>query len=704
MALLRIKEFSGIAPRYESRKVPQQAQNVDLLSTALDPLASKSTARTVAAGTKSSYYYRCGDGTWEDFSTFVDVVRAPKRPDQTSTTQLFYYLKAGALYFRACVNGVLTASALSAVYAPTAAPELSIDELFDPSADLSCLFYAWSVTEDAGAYSYANAFNGTALQYVKHQWEGQILYVTYMKPAFNVLLGSTEADWLNAGTGDSNPMNVAAFPKVAFRFTTKGETFTVNTSSPVIVTTAFDAYDGYAAGPPVEGTLVATAAVVNYQASGTGLMLDPPDGVDVYSPAQQITFAIRFDWACPYTRTYHYRYSWVDQWGQESVPSPISDVVVVRPGYKVTISRSSTKGILETVTDHAELTQLRLYRSRAGFSDNPDAFFRINGGASAEYTLVGTKTNFVDLVGEGGFDADDRMPKIEAPPSGMDNLVVMPNGYAAAFYGKTVRFSEVGHLNSYPEEYRVWVDYNVVGLSVSGNDLVVMTEGPTYIVSGSAPDRMTGFRLPFNQACVAKAGIVTWNGAVCYPSNDGYCIVQGGQAHILTGGTYSPAQWRALTPSTCIAGVHNDMLLAYMTGVTLCLRRTADGIQATTTSESWTGIYYDVVDDKLYVISSTTMSLWEGSATKMTLAWKSPVYHFDGLINWQNAQVYADSYPVTLKLYRAGSGTASATITVSSTEAFRLAKIQPAEDWQIEVQNDDRISEIALATSMRELR
>jgi len=355
-----------------------------------------------------------------------------------------------------------------------------------------------------------------------------------------------------------------------------------------------------------------------------------------------------------------------------------------------------------TVTSHAELEQIRIYRSRAGFNDDKDGFFRIN--SSSEVTLSAGGGDFTDARGEGGFDADDRMPKIEAPPSGMDGLVVMPNGYAAAFYGKTIRFSEVGHLNAYPEEYRIWVDYNVVGMAVSGNDLVVLTEGPVYIVSGSAPDRMTAFRLPFNQACVAKAGIVTWNGGICYPSNDGYCILQGGQAQILTAGTYSPEQWRALTPSTCIAGVHNDMLLACMTGVTLCLRRTSDGLQATTTSETWTGRYYDVVDDKLYVISTTVMSLWEGADTKMTLAWKSPIYHFDGLLNWQNAQVYADSYPVTLKIYRAGSGTASATLTVSDSKAFRIAKIQPAEDWQIEVQNDDRITEIALATGMRELR
>jgi hypothetical protein len=513
------------------------------------------------------------------------------------------------------------------------------------------------------------------------------------------MMGDPIEQWLQ----DPNaPMNRAAGPNYAFRLKTNNTAWpTLDITARRIDTTPFDVYVDYGG---TNQTLVASASVRTYNAFGNLIFQALPENVHIFSPGGFVEFGIHFDWAVPYTRTYHYCYSWVDQWGQESARSPISDAVVVQPGYKATISRSSSLGILQTVTSHAELTQLRLYRSRAGFNDDNDAFFRVNNGSSALYTLVGAATNIADLVGEGGFDADDRMPKIEAPPSGMDGLVVMPNGYAAAFYGKTIRFSEVGHLNAYPEEYRIWVDYNVVGMAVSGNDLVVLTEGPVYIVSGSAPDRMTAFRLPFNQACVAKAGIVTWNGGICYPSNDGYCIVQGGQAQILTAGTYSPEQWRALTPSTCIAGVHNDMLMACMTGVTLCLRRTSDGLQATTTSETWTGLYYDVVDDKLYVISTTVMSLWEGASTKMTLAWKSPIYHFSGLLNWQNAQVYADTYPVTLKLYRAASGTASATITVADAKAFRIAKIQPAEDWQIEVQNDDRITEIALATGMRELR
>ena len=706
MAMLKFDAFSGIAPAASHRLAAQTATNVDLQSGALDALKGKSSSsRTVAAGTKSSYYYRCGaTGTWQDFDEFTNVVRAPKHPKNDSTKQLFYYTAAGVLKFRVCENGTLTAAMTSAVHAPTAAPELSLSELFDPADDLDCLFYAWSVTKTDGTYAYTNAFNGTALQYVKHHWDGQMLYVTYLKPSFNVLLGSTEADWLKPGIGNDNPMNVAAFPKVAFRFTTKGETFTVTTASPVISTTAFDAYDNYVAGPPETGTLVALAAVTDYQAGGSGLMLDPPDGVDVFSAAQQITFSIRFDWACPYTRTYHYCYSWVDQWGQESVHSPISDVVVVKPGYKVTISRSSSLGILQTVTSHAELTQLRLYRSRAGFSDDPDAFMRINTATSALYTLVGTKVNIEDLVGEGGFDSDDRMPKIEAPPTGMHSLVVMPGGYAAALYGREVRFSETHHLNSYPEDYRVWIDDTGVGLAVVGNELVVMTEGHPYIISGSAPERMTAFKLAFPQPCLTRGGIALWKGSVVYPSYDGLCMITGGCARLLTEGRYTTDQWRALTPSSCVAGVHNEMLLAWMTGSNLCFRLAGEGVQITTTGETATGVCYDVYDDKLYIIQSTSMYQWEGGTTKATLVWKSPLVHAPHPIDWQNAQVYADSYPVTMKLYSNASGTASATVSIASAAAQRLPRLAPAEDWQVEITHNNRVYQVALSTSMAELR
>ena len=90
---------------------------------------------------------------------------------------------------------------------------------------------------------------------------------------------------------------------------------------------------------------------------------------------------------------------------------------------------------------------------------------------------------------------------------------------------------------------------------------------------------------------------------------------------------------------------------------------------------------------------------WD-AGSNLTYTWRSKIFPMAKPLSMACAQVEAEAYPVTAKIY--ADGTLLHTQTVDSRNPFRLpAKV--ARDWEVELSSTNEVFSFAMAQSMEEL-
>ena len=391
------------------------------------------------------------------------------------------------------------------------------------------------------------------------------------------------------------------------------------------------------------------------------------------------------------TRVYTYTYVYID--GQrefESAPAPASFSVDVYPGQTVQVTFSGSYSLFSGAGTWVK----RLYRSTVGtYLLTAVDTYGVN--IPILTSPVNDNTDPEDLV--------DELPSLTwlTPPDNLAGLTNMPNGVMAGFVGRDVYFCEPYIPHAWPDEYRQTLDYPVVGLGSIDTTLVVLTKGTPYIMQGSHPDSMVVIKSEIEQACVSKRSIVSMNNSVLYASPDGLISVSPGGSTILTLNVFTRDQWQDLDPSSIKAFTHDNKYIAfYDNGVDSGSFVFDFGVGQFSMNDTTADAGFNWLQgDTLYILNGTSIVPWnEGS--DLTYTWKSKVFTLPRIMGMSCMQVEAEGYPVTAKVYAAGS--LIHTQTVSNRDPFRLPAVM-AKDWEVEVTGTQEIFNVAIAQSMEEL-
>jgi hypothetical protein len=110
--------------------------------------------------------------------------------------------------------------------------------------------------------------------------------------------------------------------------------------------------------------------------------------------------------------------------------------------------------------------------------------------------------------------------------------------------------------------------------------------------------------------------------------------------------------------------------------------------------------YNDLQADKLYTTSSDrTVKIWL-AGTALNYTWKSKKFTMPQVMGFSCAQVEAEAYPVTTKIY--SDGILVHTQTVASRTPFRLP-VAPGRDWEFQIEGSTEVFSVFVAQSMEEL-
>lgn len=389
-----------------------------------------------------------------------------------------------------------------------------------------------------------------------------------------------------------------------------------------------------------------------------------------------------------------YVVTFVSDWGEESAPSPVSDMVELDQNDTLALGLPA----VGTGVSYASrsITKWRIYRSNVG---SASAAFQFE----AELPIA-TTTYTGNVVAAALGEVLPTTTWLE-PPADLRGLVGMPNGIMAGFTGNTVAFCEPYVPYAWPVEYQVTTEHPIVGMGVFGQTLFVGTTGNPYFISGADSASMSAVKMESNQSCASARSIAAVQGGVLYASPDGLCVADPTGVKVVSQGLFTREDWQVLVPSSMFAMEHEGVYyLFYNNGTKGCLAFDLASKKLGRVALQADASYTELVSDTLFVASGTSILAAFGGTTRRTGRWKSKRMTMPAQAGMAWLKVYGDQTPgapVTLRLY--GDGALVHTATVSNINPQRL----PPGRWlefEVDVESQSRVTRVVIAGSTQELQ
>jgi hypothetical protein len=386
--------------------------------------------------------------------------------------------------------------------------------------------------------------------------------------------------------------------------------------------------------------------------------------------------------------TRFYVYTCVTDLGEESAPSPVSAMLNCKSNDVVTISN------LDEPSGTYGVNRFRIYRTQSTSTGADFYFLR---------EIASTQISTTD----DGRTLGEVLPTTTwlMPPTGLSFLTGLWNGMMAGIDGRSVRFCEAYTYYAWPIAYEILPsNAQPVALATFGQTLVMLTNGNPSLITGSTPDAMDEMPMEFYQACIASASAVGVGHGVVWASPDGLCYVGSGGPKLLTDGVMTRDDWQAINPSSIKGAVYERRYFGFFT---------QDGVRKAFIYDFSNphGMYFldfgadalfmDDLNDTLFVLDGVSIKKWD-AGTPLSVTFKSKLFKMPKPTQaFACAEVVADAYPVTFKLY--ADGVLQHTQTVMDANPFRLPSGYWFQTCQYEVTGSNAIQGVALAHSMQEI-
>lgn len=319
---------------------------------------------------------------------------------------------------------------------------------------------------------------------------------------------------------------------------------------------------------------------------------------------------------------------------EESAPSPPTLVTTFETGATVTVG-----GWTALPVGNYNFVARRIYRA-------------VTGANSVVYKFVAeillSTTSYADSLTAVQLGPELESLNYDVPPDDLKGLVMMANGILAGFSGNTVYFSEPYIPHAWPANYTLSTEYDIVGLGVFGNTLVVLTTKNPYLITGTHPAVMSQEKLSMPYSCVSKRSITYDQMGVLYASPYGLVSIGPGTQEIITTPLMTTAEWQKLNPTSMTSVLYGNLYLGFYTsGVTrncIVLAR-GDFPAMTTMTFPASAVFADREDGSLYAVSSTDDKIYQldaDTASAVPFEWKSKRFVYGSPINFACFQVDAD--------------------------------------------------------------
>ena len=439
-----------------------------------------------------------------------------------------------------------------------------------------------------------------------------------------------------------------------------------------------------------------------------------------------------------------YVYTWVTAYGEEGPPSSPALVNGWSNGvWQINLFTPlpADMGVQRNITT------TRIYRTIS------------NQSGMATYYLVAeipvTQASYIDTIDDATVAINLQLVSLYwfEPPADLQGIAAFPNGITVGFRSNEVWFSEAYRPHAWPPGYVLTTEFPVVGIGVCGQAIVVCTQGTPYLINGVNPAAMALTKINLTEPCLHRGSIVSTDTTVLYVSQNGLIqISQSGQGSNISEGWITRERWQSLTPQQQVRAIkHMTSYFAFGAGSGGPLNEgyTVELSQEDQTSftvwpqagghrlgfgqlslpngfnvvnvevDAWTGVALLVQNGGVYQYDFT-----DQSPIIVPYKWRSKVYQPLSKKNFAACRVWftvpnttppqvtrntSEPQPVLgpnqygiVRIYKDGQLWTTRELR-SSGELMRIYSGSTAEMWQFELEARVNVSNLQVATSVKEL-
>lgn len=417
-----------------------------------------------------------------------------------------------------------------------------------------------------------------------------------------------------------------------------------------------------------------------------------------------------------------YVYTYVNKWGEESAPSPASNVVTVDDD-AVESSPVAVSGIALPPEGYG-IVGANVYRAATGARDADGKVQKpLSGWLFVKYVKF-PKTSLSDSFRDSGLGMPLDTEGDSPPPGGLRNLCAV-EGLArlAGTEGNRVYLSANLQPWNWPRKYELTLDWDAVHMKCVDQRLYVTTGSVPYVIDVSGcddakctPVMEAGQPLP-DISCGSSASAIATPFGLIYSSPLGVALLDhGARWTILTKKWFTPEQWRKLKPETARFAYWQTFLFMVTDAASFVLNIDGDalndmkGAELTTISDSPVSMC-STPSGELVLLEDGEFRLWDMGNKRRPYLWRSRELTGPGHnpsaqepnttpsigAMWSPASLRVRTKQAHVKI-EAPTGTAYER-TVSGEKPVRLPRMGRHMWWKAELEGTEPVEYLDLGTS-----
>lgn len=388
-------------------------------------------------------------------------------------------------------------------------------------------------------------------------------------------------------------------------------------------------------------------------------------------------------------------YTFVNSWGEEGPPSPVSDEIVA------TASQTINVGSLVVPAGDWTYSAKRIYMSEGTVGNA--SFYLV-----AEVLPAATTASFTAAVAAGsigGVDFGSTLGEqlittfFDPPPATMHSLNILPGGVMVGLDGDSVVYSEPGYPYAWPADYREPLEDRPVGIGVFDANHVILTDGMPLLCQGTVPGSITRRRIEEVQACVSKRSIVSIGAGVGYASPDGFQLVTLQGVQNLTVDVFTRDQWQSLKPETMHAYWWDGRIVIFHAAGAIMLIPGVPGYVSLDVEAA--GAYVDPTLDALFLLQGHKVVKFDAAEELLEFTWRSKVISLPRPGNFSVMQIMGRNLDLSVKVAADGVDVDTWPITAPGLHPMPGGFL--AREFELEVSGTGEVDSIELAQDVAEL-
>lgn len=231
-----------------------------------------------------------------------------------------------------------------------------------------------------------------------------------------------------------------------------------------------------------------------------------------------------------------YVYTYVNKWGQEGPPSPVSNLIDIMDGDAAFVQTETID-----VDDDYQIVAKRIYRINQGST-----------GSVFQFVVETTSDAYSDTILDQDLDEALASAEWDAPPDGIKGIISLPNGSLCGFVDNVLCFSEPYYPHAWPVSYQKHTEKPIVAIGCFGTTVTVLTSGDAYLAVGTHPSNVVMERMDLGYANMSKRGTVQAGDIVIYPSPEGLAVIGSSVRDLITKDIMGRKDWEQYNPSSIL--------------------------------------------------------------------------------------------------------------------------------------------------------